>query len=234
LRTLMFAAGFILAATAGIEAADPQVDQKQPHVHHLAQPHAKGVVGGQVPYPNQHVGQQGAGQHGTQGLAPGERVEIAHVHGQKGGTQPYAAMTEREIKALSKEEIAGLLQGTGMGMALAAELNGYPGPRHVLDLANGLELTELQRERVTHAFKEMQGKAQPLGEAVVAAERELDHLFTSGTATEELVFAGTGKVAKLQGELRATHLIYHLRMVEILTTKQIADYNRMRGYSTAK
>jgi hypothetical protein len=42
--------------------------------------------------------------------------------------QPYAGLEARAIKALSEQQIADLEAGRGMGMALAAELNGYPGP----------------------------------------------------------------------------------------------------------
>ena len=48
---------------------------------------------------------------------------------------PYAGQQTRAIKALSPEDLAGLLNGEGRGMAKAAELNGYPGPVHVLELA---------------------------------------------------------------------------------------------------
>jgi hypothetical protein len=48
---------------------------------------------------------------------------------------PYAGQQTRTIKALSDDEIAALRNGEGMGMAKAAELNGYPGPIHVLSLA---------------------------------------------------------------------------------------------------
>jgi hypothetical protein len=54
---------------------------------------------------------------------------------------PYADQQHRIIKALSEEEIAALLKGEGLGMAKAAELNGYPGPLHVLTLARELELS---------------------------------------------------------------------------------------------
>src|SRR5215469_14793256 len=54
---------------------------------------------------------------------------------------PYAGQEARTIKALSDDDIAALRKGEGMGMAKAAELNGYPGPVHVLALrtarANG-------------------------------------------------------------------------------------------------
>jgi len=50
-------------------------------------------------------------------------------------TTPYARQQVRTIKSLSDEDIAALRKGEGMGMAKAAELNGYPGPAHVLDMA---------------------------------------------------------------------------------------------------
>ena len=65
---------------------------------------------------------------------------------------PYAGMQTRPIKALSDQQIADLRAGRGMGLALAAELNGYPGPSHVLELADRLELSTDQRARVQRLF----------------------------------------------------------------------------------
>src|SRR5262245_62315440 len=62
--------------------------------------------------------------------------------------QPYAGYEQRPIKALSREQIADLKAGRGMGLALAAELNGFPGPIHVLELAERLQLTVEQRSAV--------------------------------------------------------------------------------------
>jgi len=47
------------------------------------------------------------------------------------GTNPLKILTDaeqetREIKALSTEEVDGYLKGEGMGLAKAAELNGFP------------------------------------------------------------------------------------------------------------
>src|SRR5689334_17464381 len=53
---------------------------------------------------------------------------------------PYAGQQTRTIKALSPADVAALLKGEGMGMAKAAELNGYPGPLHVLTLSQELKL----------------------------------------------------------------------------------------------
>ena len=60
---------------------------------------------------------------------------------------PYAGMQSRPIKALSDQQVSDLRAGRGMGLALAAELNGYPGPSHVLEFADQLELSAEQRSR---------------------------------------------------------------------------------------
>src|SRR5262249_16169067 len=59
---------------------------------------------------------------------------------------PYAGQEQRAIKALSDEEIRDLLEARGMGLAKAAELNSYPGPLHVLQLAAELGLSDAQRK----------------------------------------------------------------------------------------
>lgn len=164
---------------------------------------------------------QAADTHRHQGHQHNARPEAA---------SPYAGLEVRPIKALSAEDQAGLLAGQGMGMALAAELNGYPGPRHVLDMADDLALSPHQRHQTEQAFSEMAARARALGKAVIAAEESLDQLFGSGKPTPSAVTEATARVAALRGELRATHLGYHLRMQEILTAEQVASYNRLRGY----
>src|SRR5215475_9498490 len=72
-----------------------------------------------------------------------------HEHG------PYAGMQQRSVKALSEQQIADLRAGKGMGLALAAELNGYPGPIHVLELGDQLNLSAEQRQRVQQLYEAM-------------------------------------------------------------------------------
>ena len=64
-----------------------------------------------------------------------------------GQHQSYSAQHTRDIKALSAEEVNQYRAGAGMGYARAAELNRYPGPMHVLELAGPLALTPDQRAR---------------------------------------------------------------------------------------
>lgn len=148
-----------------------------------------------------------------------------------GPSSPYAGFESREIKALSPEQIEDLRAGRGMGLALAAELNGYPGPVHSIELATQLALSNAQREAIAGLLAAMKAETVPLGQQVIAAEAELDREFREQTVTPASLTAATDEIASLQGELRAAHLSYHLRTVEILTPEQIGLYNELRGYS---
>jgi hypothetical protein len=62
--------------------------------------------------------------------------------------QPYAGLQNRSIKTLSDQQIEDLTAGRGMGLALAAELNGYPGPIHAIELAEQLHLSPEQLRKL--------------------------------------------------------------------------------------
>lgn len=147
--------------------------------------------------------------------------------------QPYAGLQARLVKALSSEQIADLQAGRGMGLALAAELNGYPGPSHVIELADELHLTPAQRERAQALFASMKAETVPLGEAVIAAESDLDRQFAGRTITPASLSAATDMIGVTQGRLRAAHLKYHLAMLEVLTPAQVKRYGELRGYGNA-
>src|SRR6516225_2704389 len=101
------------------------------------------------------------------------------------GQSSYAGMQARPIKGLSDQQIADLKAGRGMGLALAAELNGYPGPAHVLELADKLDLTTDQRNKVQSLFDSMKAEAVPLGSKLIDQEAELDNQFATHTITQE-------------------------------------------------
>jgi Spy/CpxP family protein refolding chaperone len=143
---------------------------------------------------------------------------------------PYAGMQARTIKALSQEQISDLNAGRGMGLALAAELNGYPGPAHVLELADKLELSPDQRSQVSALFNSMKSEAQPLGTRLIEEETDLDRLFASRAITPENLRASTAAIAVTQGALRETHLKYHLSTAAMLTPEQMHRYAELRGY----
>jgi Spy/CpxP family protein refolding chaperone len=147
--------------------------------------------------------------------------------------QPYASLKARSIKALSEEQIADLKAGRGMGLALPAELNGYPGPLHVLEHADALALTDVQRGRVRDLFDAMKAEAVPLGERLIAEEADLDRQFAAKTITPENLVMATNAIGATQAALRAAHLKYHLSTATVLTPQQVDRYRELRGYVTA-
>jgi LTXXQ motif family protein len=151
---------------------------------------------------------------------------------QSQAAQPYAGLETRAIKALSDQEIADLTAGRGMGTALPAELNGYPGPTHVLEYADELGLTGQQRADVRQLFDSMKSEAIPLGQRLISAERELDRDFADRTITPERLKAATAAIAEIRGELRNTHLKYHLSTAALLAPEQIHRYAELRGYGS--
>jgi Spy/CpxP family protein refolding chaperone len=144
----------------------------------------------------------------------------------------YAGMQSREIKALSSEQIADLRDGKGMGASLPAELNGVPGPLHVLQLKDRLKVTAEQQATLERITDEMKASAQSLGEAVIRAERELDQSFKAGTADEGAIRDASIRIGELNGQLRAVHLVAHLKTKQVLSNEQVVAYNDARGYSS--
>lgn len=143
---------------------------------------------------------------------------------------PYAGEQHREIKALSAKEVQDLLAGRGMGLAKSAELNRYPGPAHVLELSDRLELSAEQKARTKSVFDAMEARARALGKALVEREAELDRLFASREVTRATLESSLAEISRLQGELRRVHLEAHLAQNELMTAEQVAQYVELRGY----
>ncbi|NND45559.1 MAG: hypothetical protein HKN58_09565 [Xanthomonadales bacterium] len=144
---------------------------------------------------------------------------------------PYAGEQHRPIKALSAQRVEGLLAGAGLGYAKAAELNHYPGPRHVLELAEQLSLSESQVEQTRAIEARMSGRAREIGQQIVALETELDRAFANGNIGPDRLESLVSRIARLTGELRMAHLGAHLEQRAILTDKQVSLYDRLRGYA---
>ena len=146
---------------------------------------------------------------------------------------PYSGQEIRDIKSLSDNDVQSLQNGTGEafgGIAKLAELNGYPGPRHVLDIAQELQLTDRQREEIELIYQNMSNNAKSIGSAIIAIEQDMDEAFANKTITEENLIAMLDKSANFYEQLRFVHLSAHLDTAQIMTTEQIQMYNEMRGY----
>ena len=150
---------------------------------------------------------------------------------------PYVGQEARGIKALSQDDVEGLLAGAGTpfgGMAKPAELNGYPGPRHVLDAieAGEFEVSDEQKEAIETLYEDMRAEAIALGEQIIDLEVAVDDAFAGASITEAFLEEKVTESARLYGQLRVVHLKYHLLMVDILTVEQVAQYNELRGYTS--
>jgi Spy/CpxP family protein refolding chaperone len=159
-------------------------------------------------------------------------IGCSHNQQQNQQHSPYAGEEAREIKAFTNQEIEGYLNGMGMGLSKVAELNQYPGPKHVLELADQLELSNQQKEQTKTLFNEMKKKAINIGETYITKERELNQMFESGNVSSSTVDSLLVEIGKIKGSLRATHVNTHIQMKEILTTEQIKKYDELRGYGS--
>lgn len=146
---------------------------------------------------------------------------------------PYAGEEARPIASLSDADIAALQAGEGWGLARAAELNGHPGPSHLLEHAEALGLTAGQRGAVQAAFDAMNADARALGADLIEAEAGLDAAFGAGGLDRAALDALVAQAAETQGRLRARHLAAHLEVTPLLSEHQIAAYGRLRGYGGA-
>ena len=148
-------------------------------------------------------------------------------------SQPYAGQDDRSIKALSSEQTTGLKEGSGLGYAKAAELNGWPGPLHALELQAELALSADQIDRMQALRQAMLDAAVPLGQALIQAEAALDRLFAGDAPTPAAVAAATEAIALIEGQLRAAHLVAHSAARPVLTPHQRMIYAELRGYGAA-
>jgi len=139
-----------------------------------------------------------------------------------------------KTSALPADRVTGLLRGAGLGYAKPADLNGWPGPLHALEMKDALALTEAQVSELTALRAEMTARAVPLGRALVEAERALDRLFASGSPSAASVEQATAQIAAIEARLRAVHLVTHLRTAPLLTSHQTMLYRRARGASAPR
>jgi len=144
---------------------------------------------------------------------------------------PYAGMQNRAIKSLSDNDINELRRGAGWGLALAAELNGMPGPTHLLELKDQIPLALEQVAKTQALLNEMRKAALPTGERLIAAEKALEAAFANGKVDESSLRRLLADSEAARSELRFIHLSQHYKTVQFLKPEQIKRYNILRGYA---
>jgi hypothetical protein len=143
---------------------------------------------------------------------------------------PYAGHETRAIKSLSNEDIAELRRGGGWGLAKTAELNGIPGPAHLLELKDAIPLSGEQVAALAEIFAAMKADAIVEGERLIAGEEALEEAFQTRSVTHDNLRRMLAKIEESRSSLRYIHLAAHLRTSALLTEDQIARYAALRGY----
>ena len=144
----------------------------------------------------------------------------------------YIGQEKRDIKSLSNEDIKELKAGAGWGLAKAAELNGLPGPKHILEMKQEIELTAKQEEMIITLYNKMNKEAVRLGNKLIEYEEELNNRFAERDIDEKILEELLRKISETYKSLRFTHLSAHLQTPGILSATQIEKYNKLRGYSS--
>jgi hypothetical protein len=173
---------------------------------------------------------------------PHRQQERKHKKGEQHSKQSdykssYIGQENRDIKALPPEDIKGLKRGSGTpfgGMAKPAELNGVPGPKHLLDMieAGKLEVSEKQKNKIESVYKRMKENAIKKGGKIITKEEKIDNGFEKRSIEQEELKDKIKTSANLYADLRFIHLKTHLEMLDILNEKQVEKYNKLRGYSS--
>lgn len=142
----------------------------------------------------------------------------------------YVGEESRKIKSLSSDDIEELKNGKGWGLAKAAELNGIPGPVHLLEMKEEISLNTEQRQKIEALFQKMKKEAIPLGIELITLEKQLNAHFANLTITDELLNDLLENISRVRKKLRYVHLAAHLKTPDILTPSQLVLYNQLRGY----
>ncbi len=153
-----------------------------------------------------------------------------NAQAQQNHASKYAGQEFRAIKSLSQDDIDELRRGGGWGLAKAAELNGVPGPAHLLELKDEIPLTPDQVGQISAIFADMKKAAIAAGEKLIALETGMEDHFSAGTMTDVILRDFIDRISSTRAQLRYIHLSTHLQTPKILSQDQIARYNALRGY----
>lgn len=162
---------------------------------------------------------------------PAAALSQTHDGSHSSTPSAYTGEETRLIKSLSEEDLEEIARGGGWGLARAAELNGVPGPTHLLELAEDISLTEQQRNDIEAIRAQMQADAITAGERFVAAEQALEATFRQGAPEAEALERLVAETGQARAALRLVHLNAHLLTLPLLTDAQVSQYSVLRGYS---
>lgn len=157
------------------------------------------------------------------GLAAAWLLLAATVPAQPPPAEPPA--THHQCLEQERQAIA---RGEGFGMALPADRNGFPGPTHILELRQELELSQTQERQVQQLFDRMHEQAVAAGQKLLEKEAELERAFASGSPDAQGVKRLLQESVALRADLRWVHLSAHREAYSLLSAEQRARYHALR------
>jgi hypothetical protein len=155
----------------------------------------------------------------------------AGTWGRPAGTTWASEAPPLPAKSLSPEEVHGLQEGEGMGLARVAEVNGYPGPAHVHEAAQAgkIHLYAEQRDAIQRVHAATTAEAKTLGRQILAQEASLEGEFRMGHIVEADLARHVEEIGRNLVELRLIHLRAHVLTAGLLRPEQIEEYYQFRG-----
>lgn len=148
------------------------------------------------------------------------------------GSEPnFSGKDHSNLKSLSQTEIDGYLSGKGMGLAKPAELNRFPGPKHVIEFANELALSTDQRKQTQKIYSAMKNRASEYGRLFVLNEEKIEQLFSENTVTPALLEKALRNSEEIRSKLRGVHLAAHIEQKALLSEQQVRLYDNLRGHT---
>lgn len=161
------------------------------------------------------------------GESDGDMGGKHQMHGQaQGGMQ---GMGGGMLGGVSEQEKEALLKGAGLGAGMIAMMNGYPGPKHVLEMGDELGLTAKQRESIGKTYGKVKAESVEFGTELVEKDEKLTALFASGSVSTGEVEKLSREIGELQGRVRAAHLNAHVETYDALTPAQREQLSSMQG-----
>lgn len=150
--------------------------------------------------------------------------------------EPVADTTTDEaqvVSSLTPNQIQAYRDGRGMGAGRVADANGYPGPMHVLELADALELSDEQRAATAQLMSRMKTEARALGEQLIAREQALGTQFADGSIDSDGLRIALTEIGELQAGIRRVHLQTHIDQRALLNETQLTRYGELRREARA-
>lgn len=143
------------------------------------------------------------------------------------------ATETRAVSSLTPQQIHAYREGRGMGAGRVADANGYPGPMHVLELAEVLELSDEQRAATAALMSAMKAEAGQLGKQLIAREQALDQQFVDRSVDGESLKVALMEIGELQARIRLAHLNAHIDQRALLSETQLESYSKSRREARA-